>query len=333
MTSKEKILEELQFNFPKEKDNIEILEYSGKSKKAIFKCRKCEKDFTIIPSTLLKRHSKIFCLNCYDPLEERKNQKQLKEKAFSLFEKTPSLHPVEIFQKERGNRRRLAVRYYCDVCGEESEIFFTDLKNDFYSCKTCQKGNHKTYEQFERWLDVTYDFKYQIINQEEYKDNNSRIHLKCKDCGFIFCPTVTSLKRIKKINCPKCKKGKSRGELFIGEWLSKKNIDFIPEKNFDWLPNIHMRYDFVLPKYKIILEFDGEQHSKWFPHFGTYEKFLQLQENDKIKNQLAIQRGYKVFRIPYFYEDKIRTLLENLFGSTTISEESKGQLLEIDNFL
>ena len=66
---------------------------------------------------------------------------------------------------------------------------------------------------------------------------------------------------------------------------------------------------------------------------GSYEKFLQLQENDKIKNKLAIERGYKILRIPFSYENKLRILLTNLFSSTTISEESRGKLLEIDSFL
>ena len=43
MISKEKILEELYSCFPEEKEEIEILEYHGKSKDAIFRCKKCGK--------------------------------------------------------------------------------------------------------------------------------------------------------------------------------------------------------------------------------------------------------------------------------------------------
>ena len=333
MISKEKILEELYSCFPEEKEEIEILEYHGKSKDAIFRCKKCQNTFCMTPANLMKRHSNIFCLNCHNPLDVRRQQKELQEKAIALFDNSPNLHLIELFQKPLQNRRRLAVRYYCEVCGEESEIFLANLTNDFYSCKYCQKGNHKTFEQFEKWLDIQYNGKFTVLNQKEYEDNNSRIHIKCNDCGFIFYPTVTSLKRPRKVLCPKCKKGRSRGELFIGDWLSKKEIDFLPEKNFGWLPNSHMRYDFVIPKYKLIIEYDGIQHTQWNPHFGSYEKFLQLQENDKIKNKLAIERVYKILRIPFSYEDKLRILLTNLFSSTTISEESRGKLLEIDSFL
>ena len=35
---------------------------------------------------------------------------------------------------------------------------------------------------------------------------------KCKECGFIFNPSVTSLKRSRKILCPKCRHGRSNQE-------------------------------------------------------------------------------------------------------------------------
>lgn len=333
MLSKEEVIKELFLNFPEEKEQIEILDFQGKSKESIFKCKKCNNTFKISAANLLKRRSKKFCLFCNDPLKTRKAQKNLEEKAISLFEKTPNLHLIELFQKQRGNRRRLAVRYYCDICGEESEIYFTDLKNDYYSCKWCQKGSYKSKEQFEKWLNVQYNEKFSLIDSKEIITAKDRIHIKCNDCGFIFYPSVTSLRRTRKIMCPKCRKGHSRGELFINDWLAKQQIDFIPEKNFDWLPNSHMRYDFVIPKNFLIIEYDGRQHMEWEPHFGSYEKFLHLQENDRIKDKLAIQKGYNLLRIPFYYESELRNILENLFSSTTISKESRGKLLEIDSFL
>ena len=89
----------------------------------------------------------------------------------------------------------------------------------------------------------------------------------------------------------------------------------------------------VVAKNFLIIEYDGRQHMEWEPHFGSYEKFLHLQENDRIKDKLAIQKGYNLLRIPFYYESELRNILENLFSSTTISKESRGKLLEIDSFL
>ena len=47
----------------------------------------------------------------------------------------------------------------------------------------------------------------------------------------------------------------------------------------------------------------------------------------------AIENGLNILRIPYYYGDKINDILTNVFGSTTISKESKGKCLEIDGFL
>ena len=43
MLSKEEVIKELFLNFPEEKEQIEILDFQGKSKESIFKCKKCNK--------------------------------------------------------------------------------------------------------------------------------------------------------------------------------------------------------------------------------------------------------------------------------------------------
>lgn len=326
--------EKLCTTFEEEKENIEIVEFFGMNKTALFRCKKCGTEFSIQPKSLLTRHSKKYCLNCNDACATRKKQINNEEKILQYFQKTPNLHLITTYQKSVNNRRRLAVKYYCDICNEESEIFFHNLTNDFFTCKHCGKNSPINSKELPKWLELNYDGKFSLIDPKDIDNGGTRVLIRCNDCGFIFSPHIQSLRRLnKKVLCPKCRGGKSRGEIYITDFLVKVNEPFISEYNFQWLPDRHMRYDFVLIDRKVILEFDGQQHFEYCKKFGSYEKFELLRKNDNIKNELAIENGYNVLRIPYFLENRIKEILINLLGSTTIPQGSRGKLLEIDDFL
>lgn len=63
--------------------------------------------------------------------------------------------------------------------------------------------------------------------------------------------------------------------------------------------NKYLPFDFYLPDYNILIEYDGEQHYK--VSFGqNEEKLLKQQEYDKIKTEWCKQNNIKLVRIPYF---------------------------------
>ena len=326
------LLKKLQIKFQNEANNIEILKFSGMKTQAVFQCKKCGQTFSIQPHSLLTRKSTCFCAHCSSFKVGSKATIENKKRIIEMLKKTPHLHFIS-FDYSEEKHRRISVKYYCDICGEISSIKLANLKNDYLTCKHCGKGSHQSLADFKKWLSLNYDNKFILLNDSEYNNHNTRLHIKCADCGFIFYPSITSLKRSRKALCPKCRSNKSRGEIYIAEFLAKQNIEFFTEWNFDWLPDKRLRYDFFLPEYKILIEFDGLQHFEWSTYFGSETKFKQLQNNDKLKNQLAIQNGFSILRIPYNYENKIKIILHNLLSSTTISTESRGKFLEVDNFL
>ena len=62
---------------------------------------------------------------------------------------------------------------------------------------------------------------------------------------------------------------------------------------------------FFLPDYNLGIEYDGEQHFKPVGFSGklteeeVLEKFINVQERDKRKNEKCIANGVKLFRIRY----------------------------------
>lgn len=64
-----------------------------------------------------------------------------------------------------------------------------------------------------------------------------------------------------------------------------------------------MRYDFYLPQYNRLIEFDGEQHYKNTNFFST--DLEEIQYKDRLKNDYAKCHNIDLIRIPYIERDKI----------------------------
>ena len=88
-------------------------------------------------------------------------------------------------------------------------------------------------------------------------------------------------------------------------------MDYVCDKPyFDDLIGIGggvLRPDFILPKEKIWIEYDGEFHYKDIYKDGYHEKQLI---NDKRKNKYAKINGWNLIRIPYIEFDNIENILE-----------------------
>lgn len=68
--------------------------------------------------------------------------------------------------------------------------------------------------------------------------------------------------RVRGSGCPKCRC--SKGEKKIDSFLKEKEITFIYEKTFSDLKGTKNRvlsYDFYLPEYNLLIEYQGEQHA------------------------------------------------------------------------
>lgn len=87
--------------------------------------------------------------------------------------------------------------------------------------------------------------------------------------------------------------------------LQKNNIKYEQEKKYDTcvLPKgFKLPFDFYLPEYNILIEYDGEQHFK--VAFGqTEEKLILQKQYDEIKNQWCKDNNIKLIRIPYYKKE------------------------------
>lgn len=126
---------------------------------------------------------------------------------------------------------------------------------------------------------------------------------------IITCPIhgdflITPNNFLKGSGCRKC--SESKGENYISELLNDFGVKFISEKKFEGCVGLlkkekcyQLKFDFYLPEYNMVIEFDGEQHFKSIDRFKRDLNESELY--DKIKNDYCKDNNIKLVRIPYTY--------------------------------
>ncbi len=97
-------------------------------------------------------------------------------------------------------------------------------------------------------------------------------------------------------------------ETFIATILSRAKIPFVREKTFGNLKHGLFRFDFYLPTLNILIEVDGQQHFQQVTKFHQTQKdFKHALENDRRKNSYCLANNIRLFRIPYWELNNIRS--------------------------
>ena len=120
----------------------------------------------------------------------------------------------------------------------------------------------------------------------------------------------------------------SKGEQRIINILKQNGIQFEREKTLTDFRNGHYRFDFYLPKYNVMIEFDGEQHFKFVSRF--YNKLSDFQiakERDRRKNSYCLARNIRLYRIPYWELDKISTLSDIITNNHLVKNSFHNDLI------
>ena len=163
-----------------------------------------------------------------------------------------------------------------------------------------------------------YEMMFDKKDNERYLlRSNKKIKIICPNCGNIKEISLNSLQRYG-LGCVYCSDGISYGEKYIANLLKELNVEFINQlskKHFSWCSNF--RYDFYLPKYKCIIEVNGQQHyNKAFSTCGG-ESLENIIENDKIKKDLALKNDiakYVIIKVEKSTLEEIKnSIIQNLY--------------------
>ena len=105
----------------------------------------------------------------------------------------------------------------------------------------------------------------------------------------------------------------SYGESIVRKWLKKNRYKFKQEVVFLDLP--WYRFDFYIPKYRIVIEYDGAQHSRPIEAFGGLAYYKKRKRYDNIKGKFVWGHEMKLIRIKHY--DNIEEKLEEKFKKYT----------------
>ena len=281
------------------------------------KCEACGK-IKSMRSSVIKKSQSCGCV--------KKQKKPLSEQAKNNIKIAASKRRIDLTGQVFS---RLTVLQYAD---EQHQVYYNGKHKTTWKCQ-CSCGNicYVTTENLRRGdtpscgcitrenrratlKDLTgQKFGHlQVLKFIGTINGNSKYLVKC-DCGKEYQIYGNNLTQGYTTSCGCVKE--SRGQQKIREILSSNNINFISQKTFSdfrfsdtkGIP----RFDFYLPEYQIIIQYDGEQHYKKVFSFDTQETFNQRKKHDIEKNQYCFKNNLILIRIPYtHYNDlKLKDLL------------------------
>ena len=94
----------------------------------------------------------------------------------------------------------------------------------------------------------------------------------------------------------------SKGEDYIVSLLRAAHVKFEREKTYPDLHgkrNVPLRFDFYLPDYHMVIEYQGKQHFEPVAYFGGEESFKQCCQRDIDKKMLSDKYGVGLVYINY----------------------------------
>ncbi len=143
-------------------------------------------------------------------------------------------------------------------------------------------------------------------------NSNDKFKFKCYDCGTFFDTYVYNI-NTQDSWCSEC--SMSVGEKSIVKWLRYNGIDYEYEKEYCGLIGIrngNLSYDFYLPKYNLLIEYQGRQHSEYIPGIHEiYEDFENQKEHDRRKREYAKNNNIRLLEIWEEDKDNIEEILNN----------------------
>ncbi len=213
----------------------------------------------------------------------------------------------------------------CIICPKHGEFFQKPnghLRG--HGCKKCYAEEtsirlRKTEEEFLAAANEKHNGKYDY-SQMQYVDRSTPIRIICAKHGSFFQIPKNHLHGS---GCPMC--NSSVLEDIVAKTLKRHNIQFVPQKTFDWLKHKGvLSLDFYLPDYNIAIECQGIQHFKPIDFWGGDNSLEQAKKRDALKKQLCEEKGIKVLyfsnlgiKYPYPVIEDTSILLQAILSKGT----------------
>ena len=223
---------------------------------------------------------------------------------YSFVDYKKNTLPVKIICPIHGEFEQLPQHHLagsgCHECGKESALRAHTFDNDDFIRKSKETHGEK--------------YDYSLVN---YTVSTDSVDIICPKHG-VFSQQAGS--HMRGAGCPNCQE--SRGEMYISNILNDFGIKFLRQHKFkDCRGDKGKKYcrrlpfDFYLPDYNTMIEYDGRQHFEPVSKFGGVVGFKKLRRNDEIKNEYCRKNNIKMVRIPFtMNKEDIPQYIKNELG-------------------
>lgn len=288
--------------------NIELLsEYVDSHTKIKCKCKVCGHNWETTPDALVQGSG---CRKCADKQLSISKSRNHEEYIWEVHNINPN---IDVIGKYVNARK--PILHKCKICNHEWMCSPENILQK-HGCKKCaskriSESFTKTNEQFIAELK---EINNDIVLLEEYSGSTTKLTCKCNKCNTEWLAIPSTL--LKGAGCPKC--NSSRGEKRINNYLNNNGLVFISQMKYKGLTGLkggQLSYDFYLPKYNLLIEFQGEQHEHAKSYFGGIKQFEKQQEHDKRKRDYAKQNNINLLEIWYYDIDNIEEILKQTINN------------------
>lgn len=264
------------------------VDYKSMGEKVVVTCKE-HGDFPVTPANHLGGSG---CPDCYGT--KKRTTQQFIDDAKKVHGNEYDYSETEYF----GTDKPLKIK--CEKHGYFYPIAYNHLKGD--KCPKCA-GNQKsnTIEFIEKAKKIHGDrYNYEKV---DYSTNKTPIVITClkpNHGDFLLRPNS----HLNGTGCPVC--SESRGEKYLSTLLDDLNIKYTRQFKFKDCTNLktgrycrRLPFDFYLPDYNSVIEYDGIQHFNSVDFWGGENSLKTQQLRDQLKNQYCEKNGIKMIRIPY----------------------------------
>jgi len=274
--------------------NYDKVNYINNRTKVIITCP-IHGDFEQIPYKHLQGNGCKLCAieNMKKKLKGRASSKP-KRTNEDFLKEAKEVHGDKFLYLEEYKGSDIKIKMQCKKCGYE---FLQDpyhhLKRE-QGCPKCS-GNIKFTQ--EQWIEEARKrhndfYDYSLV---KYVNQNSKVK--------IICPKHGIFQQMARIHlnygsCPACLE--SSGEHAVRTFLEKNNIKYVPQyKNEDCFNVNLLPFDFYLPDYNTVIEYQGKQHYTQKGFNKTEKEFLEQLKRDQIKRDFCKRNNIEEIEISY----------------------------------
>lgn len=264
-----------------------------------YKCKICGYSDS---TRLVNRFKRPHCPKC-------SKRKYSENKKISLEDCSGILEEYDLSVVGKYNGKSFPTQFRCNKC---QRVFTTSvgyIERYQIGCVVCSKKDRMEQSK------IQFDERLSAINKEikrigDYESYDKETTFRCSACNHIFSKAPHDLLRW--CQCPYCSNNSS-GEYFIKMWLDSFNIEYEPQKKFDGLIGVggkKLSYDFYLPDFNTLIEYNGEQHYNAIEFFGGEQRLRIQQKHDELKAKYALTNNFRLLVIPYT-ETSISDTIQN----------------------